>query len=336
MQSSRALLFLLLTCSVTFLAMQIALIEAQSSDGYIAAAALQVPYASRLPDVSSGVCQPDQWKDGMIVKVIPNGDSAFVRDGLGYLMLKYDAEGLYGCVDIPSQKDVGRGRGLSLKFDTAHDGWPYSPDQKDNVEIGAYITNVSGIIDEKIYLSMSSITRTPLNKVVMKASVGHSPNIGCDKNDYSSYASLRSCHLTEGSTQDSNLMNTFFVPIDIIEPTNANYPNTIGFYFVNTVVEETYGFAYPKLTRNTDSMYWLTDLIFLPQVTTTTVSLTSTTTQSATLTTTKLVTITTTKEVGPSIAVWGGVVAIVVVCVGALAYLSIRNRGRRPSIEKDN
>jgi hypothetical protein len=246
---------------------------------YVQPAALKVPYTDSPPDVSTGVIKPEQWKTATIVKIIPNGTEQFIENALAYLMMLHSESGLYAGANFPSQESVGNGHLLGFFFDTAHNGFPWTP-QKDDVDLSARIVSVIRNATLNVTLLPMSITGTPTDKVIMKAAIDHSPNISCTQND-NSYASLKSCHLTDGLTPDTNLMYTFFIPYELIKSANPDYPNTVGFSFSAEMTARS-GFAYPRgiysKYNTADKMYPLTDLTLLPQETKTVTSQSSTNT----------------------------------------------------------
>jgi hypothetical protein len=145
--------------------------------GYVSAAALVVPYTVNPPDVSVGACRPDQWKDATIVKLNVFGDPQFVENATGYLMLEYDNEGLYGCIDLQSARSIEAGTFQYLFFDTGHDGMTYDKFQRDDVETAVKVENV---VSHQVGLIPFTITGTPLGKVIITGYIDHSPNIVCD------------------------------------------------------------------------------------------------------------------------------------------------------------
>jgi hypothetical protein len=202
------------------------------SSGYVSQTKLEVPYTNIPANVSSGVCKADQWQDALVMKTIPYRTnnptitSAYFAEG--YLLLKHDDTGLYGCIDMPSEKKPSSDGFMQLEFDTAHDGYPHSRVKNDDKSL---VATVKFVVESTgaVAVEERSYTGNWMKGVYIAAATDYSPKIVCDRNGYS-YSALNSCHISSQNTNTRNLMWTFSVPLESlsIDPSN---PKEIGLYF---------------------------------------------------------------------------------------------------------
>lgn len=333
---------------------------ASQHPGYVDEAGLSVPFTGNLPNVTSGVCKADQWGNAAVTKMIPwmapywGNYSSFYYDHEGYMMLVYGSTGLYACVDVRSEKSVFVNDFLEFDLDTGHNGMPLKHPQSDDVDFLGTVNSTS--YSQDVELTKSSSTGSDWTHVVMAASVSQSPNIVCDRND-SSWAAWHSCHVRDGQTQDSNLVWTFFVPLEVLNISLArmvsNYPKAtyIGlsvFTIVNRRGAELDALEYPGYSTNA-TMFSTADLAFLPQATSTTISsiattssigsasslLTSTTTQPLATSTMAVVHATIKiKEVGLPAWAWTPI-ALALLGVIAVAVIILRRSTKPPLVNTE-
>jgi hypothetical protein len=76
---------LLVVSLIPLAAGEVRIVAGQASNGYVSGAELQVPYTNNPPEVYSGVCKNDQWKDAMVVKLIPSDVN---KDETSFLAVK--------------------------------------------------------------------------------------------------------------------------------------------------------------------------------------------------------------------------------------------------------
>jgi hypothetical protein len=322
--------------------------------GYVEGATLEVPYTSIPINASWGTCKSSLWKDAVVIKTVPywtnnpTSISPFLTEG--FLLLEHDDNNLYACIDLPT-KTSGLDAYLWLEFDTAHDGYPHSKYQIDDLSLGARV-NFEGV--RGISVEEFKYTGHWMSGVVFAAAIDYSPGISCDKSGYS-YPELHSCRAYDQNTTKRNFMWTVSIPLQSLRVDPSN-PKRMGLYFRATTsityipipggIKLSYrGVSYPTLDRPSGNVSYpkvpMADLVLLPQSTTTTTSLTTytttriesatSTTSSATSSANKHVTVTTTKEVGPPITVWAATAAIVIVSLVAVAYLMLKARKLRLS-----
>lgn len=300
--------------------------QADNNNGYVSGAEIQVPFTKNPPPIHAGSCKIEDWKTAPVTELGAysyNGNLNFVHNAIGYLILEYDERGLYGCVDLVSQRTLSTGSFIAFNFDTGHDGWPAGNSTKDDYNLSSMIRNINA---NQIDLSPPfSNNNAPVGNVILVGAFSPSPNIMCDKN--------ANCSLTNGYTSSNNLQYKFFVPLETLKShPNLNNPNTIGFYFV-TSTDIGNGFDYPRIIRSTDTMIPLADLTFLSQPVTTTYSATSTTPSISSLSivsTTRSQSVTTQIESPKSTDwLWYGLAGFVVAGIAGLGYLTQRWKKRQ-------
>jgi hypothetical protein len=245
------------------------------SMGYVKAAVIQAPYLPHSPDVSTGIIEANQWKNAAVVKLNVFGDSATVENAIGYAIFGWNDKGLYGCMNLPTEKTIEVGYSFGLFVDTAHNGIPQNL-QKDDCLAMFKVKNVN---NNEIDLQPYIVTGSERDKVIVKGTIDYSPNIACNISG-NSWEARHSCNLTEGISAERNVMLTFFEPIENIKPINPDYPNIVGLYVVLPVNKNRI-FDYPiyGYSKNNSVFpgYPLADLTFLPKET-----ITTTTNQSST------------------------------------------------------
>jgi hypothetical protein len=311
------------------------------SKGYVIGADLHAPYTSSPPDVSTGILKFEQWKDASIAKMLS------APNALAYLLLQHDDKGLYIGIDVPTQKKidvVGNVVGnccqdvVYLIFDTKHigfDGSTYAANPHIRY-IGGQIYFVNVAYDQYVQsINKYSYSRTPLDNVILGASINPSPIISGDTS--------HGYRMTAEYASDGNLMWTAFVPNEVLKY-NASTPllDKIGCRVGLSVSDSPYhpAFEYPRDYHVVnkiivDTVMPIAGLTFLPEQTTTTTSsrtsirpVTSTATtlpSTSTLTTAS----TTRRDVisENSSLILAGALAMVICAIGAVvAYRQLRKK----------
>jgi hypothetical protein len=301
--------------------------------GYVLGAEIGVPFTRNSPDVASGTCQVSQWENASLISLDAFDDtnpiSSFVHTALGYLLLEYNDEGVFGCADLVTEKNITMDADFVILFDTAHDGWNFSYGvPTDDLEWDAVPKIISlwngGVsVTKSTFLPYSS--HASLSQVIIAARIAHSPNIAC--------VDLEGCHVAAGLTSDANLMWTFLVPLKVLTThLNASNPNTIGFAYLSKTAgsfpdNTGKGFSYPRSVKG-ETIEPLANLTFLSQTTTTTtLVLTSVAISPVTSTTTMSVTTTETIQASPAPSVLWTLVVLVV--VGTTTVFLFQHRTRK-------